>query len=533
MKGKAALLASAAVVALVASAGVAQAAAQKKSADLTNNTSPTLYINNVNADDGDAGGLTLEERVRRLEEKYQSDHSRLSTIEQNAQYTSWTFDNARPVVSSGDGRFSLAFRVRFQFDTVNFFQNSDVNTVTATKNVAFKDLSSGSVVRRAFFGVEGRAFKDFWYEFRYNAGGSDGGSTGVSGVPTGTEGDGVLSLARIAYLGIPNFMVNVGVIEPAFMYEGTTSSGQIMFFERPEIDNIAADSFGSGDARRGVEVRFQKADFLMPGDNFVLGTAFTGNKTGSAASHGNLGDEQTQWLVHGSYRLWNDGPSNLIVGGDYSHTFTGGISGGGGGATRLRDRPEFRVDGNRLIDTGAINGKSANMYAFNAGANIDNFYLGGEYAHFEADRQASGALAADNPEFNGWYVEGSWVLTGEPKSYTVSSTNNEVGGFGAPRPASPFSLDGDSWGAWELTARYSVTDLNWEENRVAGAGLQAGIAGGEERVMLIGMNWYLNQNIKAVVNYAFVDVDKLSAAGSAVQTGQDLNILGVRLQFSN
>ncbi len=70
------------------------------------------------------------------------------------------------------------------------------------------------------------------------------------------------------------------------------------------------------------------------------------------------------------------------------------------------------------------------MYAFDAGANFDNFYAGGEYANFTVRRSASGLLAADNPNFSGWYVEGTWVLTGEPKSYTVSATNNEVGGFG-------------------------------------------------------------------------------------------------------
>jgi phosphate-selective porin OprO/OprP len=100
------------------------------------------------------------------------------------------------------------------------------------------------------------------------------------------------------------------------MFEGTTSSGQLMFLERPEIDNIAADSFGAADARRGIEVVFQKQDVLLPGDNLVLGSAFTGNKTGSAAGHGNGGDEQTQWLGHASYRFWSEGVSHASFGGD-------------------------------------------------------------------------------------------------------------------------------------------------------------------------------------------------------------------------
>ena len=38
------------------------------------------------------------------------------------------------------------------------------------------DLCSGSVMRRAYFGIEGKAYNDFQYEIRFNAGGSDGGS---------------------------------------------------------------------------------------------------------------------------------------------------------------------------------------------------------------------------------------------------------------------------------------------------------------------------------------------------------------------
>jgi len=474
-------------------------------------------------------GPSLEERVQHLEEMEQQNQeradaqrTRLTTLEQNAADTQWTFDNARPTVKSGDGRFSMAIRVRFQADEVNFFQDSGVNTVTATKNVQFKDLSSGAIIRRAFFGVEGKAFNDFWYELRYNAGG--GGNA---------ETDPALSLARVAYLGVPNFELNAGVIEPAFMYEGTTSSGQLMFLERPEIDNIAADSFGAGDGRRGVELRYQKSDALLPGDNLVLGGDFTGGKTASANGHGNLGDEQSQIIAHASYRIWSDGISNVSFGGDYSHAFTGG--GPAGKVIVLQDRPEFRVDGDRLISTGNIAAKTANMWAFNAGANLENFYLGGEYAHFTVDRDAviHTTLKADQPDFSGWYVEGSWVLTGEPKQYTVSATNNEVGGFGAPKVASPFSLAGDSWGAWELTARYSNTDLNWHEHDVATATDQAGIAGGRERVFLVGLNWYMNQNIKLQVNDAWVDVNKLASAGSVVQVGQNLNILGMRLQFTN
>ena len=538
MKGKSALMAGVAAIALIAAAQAGYAG--KKTSDGTSAPVAAAPSGSSNAELA-ARVQALEDELQASETKVDSDHGRLSALEQNFNYTTWTFDNGRPVVSSGDGRFSLAFRVRFQFDNANFMQDS-VAQLTANAPKAIQDLSSGVVIRRGFFGVEGKAFKDFWYEFRLNAGGSNGGSAGASGVPTAGEGDPMMSLARVAYLGIPNFMINVGVIEPALMFEGTTSSGQLMFMERPEIDNIAADSFGAADARRGIEVRFQKENALLPGDNLVLNVAFTGNRTGSTAGHGGSatpgagGDEQTQLLDRVSYRFWSDGPSNASVGFSNSNVlYSGNTAGGGTQTIQLRDRPEIRVDGTRLIDTGGIAAKTGTMYAFDGGVNFNNFFVGGEWAQFQVDRLASGALAADSPTFSGWYVEGSWVLTGEPKSYTVTSTNNEVGGFGAPRVASPFSFDGDSWGAWELTARYSDTNLNWNATTAATATTQAGINGGDERIILIGLNWFLNNNVKLQVNDMITKVDKFSSVSHIVANNgsQDLNTVGVRLQFTN
>jgi phosphate-selective porin OprO/OprP len=473
----------------------------------------------------DARMRVLEAELQAYESRSQDDHARLTTIEQNAADTSWTFDNARPTVKSGDGRFTMAIRVRFQFDDANFMQDSPADLAKSAP-MAVKDLSSGTVVRRAFFGVEGKAFSDFWYEFRLNGGGSNGGGSGNG------EGDPLVSLARVAYTGIDHFMLNVGVIEPALMFEGTTSSGQLLFLERPEIDNIAADSFGAGDARRGVEVRFQKESAILPGDNLVLNAALTGAKTGSTTGHGAGGDEQTQLIGRVSYRFWNDGASNASIGASAADILS---PGGGVSTITLQDRPEIRVDGTRLISTGGIAAKHAYMYAFDGGFNIDNFFLGGEWAKFDVRRSETGVLAADNPSFTGWYLEGSWVLTGEPKSYTVSATNNEVGGFGAPKVAAPFSWNGDSWGAWELALRYSDTDLDWRDVFAGSATQQAGINGGDERVFAIGLNWYLNNNVKLQLNDLITSVDRYTSPihVKANRASQDFNTIGVRMQFSN
>src|SRR5439155_16631862 len=168
-----------------------------------------------------------------------------------------------PVLSSGDGRFSMGIRVRFQSDFAGFSQDSTHPTGFAGPS----DLSSGMVIRRAYLGVEGKVYNDFAYELRLNAGGSDGGlnatctnttalgtppggtatsTCAVGSIAPGGEGDPLLNKMVITYTGVPNWHFNVGVIEPSFMMEGTTSSANLTWIERPDFENIAADSFGAG-----------------------------------------------------------------------------------------------------------------------------------------------------------------------------------------------------------------------------------------------------------------------------------------------
>jgi phosphate-selective porin OprO/OprP len=526
MKGKSGLMVGVAAIALIATAQAAEAkkhhtSDRDESGSPSSSTSSSASSAPSNAELA-ARLQAVEDALAADEAKADTEHSRVSTLEQNFNDTSWSFDNARPTVKSGDGRFSMAFRVRFQADFAGFMQDAFAPSAPQVTK-GFNDLSSGAVVRRAYFGVEGRAFKDFWYELRLNAGGSDGGNQGASGVPNAGEGDPLLNKAVITYTGIDHFHINIGVIEPNFMFEGTTSSAWLTFMERPEIDNIAADTWGAGDSRRGVEMNWQKTDTLFPGDNLNATVALTGNKTGSANTHGNGGDENDQVLGRVSERLWTDGISNVQIGSSASDIiYSGGVSGGGGGTIRLRDRPEIRVDGTRLIDTGSLTSKHGFMYAFDAGANIENFFIGGEYSHFSVDRASGGS-----PEFSGWYVEGSWFLTGETRSYSASALNNEVGGWQGPSAvASPFSFDGDSWGAWEIGVRYSDTDLNWNTSA------STGVFGGRESVVAIALNWYLNKDIRLGIDDNIVHVNRLTGFGGS-QDGQNLNIVGVRLQFAN
>lgn len=278
--------------------------------------------------------------------------------------------------------------------------------------------------------------------------------------------------------------------------------------------------------------------------------AFTGGKTGSLATHGNGGDENTQLLGRAVDRFWSDGISNLEFGVSAAKAlYTGNSAGGGSQTLNFQDRPEIRVDGTRLVSTGGIAAKTGNMYAVDFQGNLENFYLEGEYAHFTADRQCGTLVAANNarctsatavidhPSFSGWTIGGTWILTGETRTYNVSGLAETQASFGQPVPSRPFSLAGGSWGAWELAARYSNTNLNWNPlvtavTNTAGTSNLAGVLGGDENVLALGVNWYMNRNVRLMIDDNIVKVKKGTAA-IPNRDGQNLNIIGARLQFAN
>jgi phosphate-selective porin len=67
---------------------------------------------------------------------------------------------------------------------------------------------------------------------------------------------------------------------------------------------------------------------------------------------------------------------------------------------------------------------------------------------------------------------------------------------------------------------------------VLGTSQLAGVLGGEQRVLDLALNWYPNRNIRLMIDDNIVTVKKGTAA-IPNRDGQDINIVGVRLQFAN
>ena len=95
-----------------------------------------------------------------------------------------------------------------------------------------------------------------------------------------------------------------------------------------------------------------------------------------------------------------------------------------------------------------------------------------------------------DPVLYGGYVEASRFLTGEVRPY-----ERAVGVFGRVEPLQDFDPCGATWGAFEVAARFSATDLN-----------DAGAHGGRMALLGAGLNWYWNRYVRLMFGYelAFV-----------------------------
>ena len=234
--------------------------------------------------------------------------------------------------------------------------------------------------------------------------------------------------------------------------------------------------------------------------------------------------------------------------------YTGG-TGAGGGVVNLQDRPQMRVDGTRLISTGNVNAKTGQMFSFDFQKATSTELIPGRRSGRNSNSTGSAAappLAVSRPvpasvatispsPTPPLSMVGTWKEPGfsrakpRPIHLRALAINNEVGAFGNPIPSAPFSLDGDSWGTWELAARYSDTNLNYNSSQLATTTQLAGITGGDERIITLGVNWYLNRNVKLQVNDMIVKVKRSSNTSltNYNNMSQDLNILGVRVAFAN
>ncbi|HZZ88151.1 MAG TPA: porin, partial [Caulobacteraceae bacterium] len=413
-----------------------------------------------------------------------------------------TFPGGRPTFASADGKFTASLRGQIQLDTAAYFQDSAGPLTTdfrrdgpalgsSSTNVDAahaRQLKDGTFWRRARLGFEGTAYGDWDYRMLFDFGGS------------GVENAGQLYEAWAQYSGLKPFRIRAGAWPQPIGLEDQMSTNAQLFLERPAISDLTR-GLAAGDTRIGAGIFGYDNLWFVSADvtGRTIGVVNTGTviTASSVPFSGNVGTPQTysdqigfvgravytplhgeDWRlnigVHGSYEKPGNTSGPDATGADPIKDF----------AVRLRVTPELRVDGTQFIDTGSITAHDAGTIGGEIAAQKGPFFAEAEYERIFVSRSD----AAPSPSFSGWYVEGSWMLTGESRAYNASSA-----AFDGPQVAHPFSLNNGGWGAWEFAARYSVADLNYHEGLPGTAPALDSIRGGDQRIWSVGLNWYPNQ----------------------------------------
>ena len=443
----------------------------------------------------------------------------------------------RPTFATADGNFTASLRGVLQFDAAGYFQSAPGVATGAGADDFRRDgpaigtsgvdlaharqLKDGTLFRRARIGIDGTVAKTFDYRLLFDFGGA------------GVENSGQLYEAWAQYSGLQPLKFRVGAFSPPDGLEDQGSTNGMLFLERPGASDVAR-GLAAGDTRTAAAV-------IGYGDHWFASGAITGRtigvlNTGTATPTPQTFGDQVgfvaraafipvhghDWLVHlGAHGSYVARPANV------SGVAANGVTPASSYVVRLRDTPELRVDGTQFIDTGSIPAHNANEAGLELAAQKKNLFLQGEYQRFGVDR--SDGIA--NPTFRAWYVEASWLLTGEARKYNTSTA-----AFDAPPVAHPFSPADGGWGAFELAARYSDTDLNFHAGAPGTTPSIEAVRGGEQRVWAVGLNWYLNPVFRVMVDFDHVQIERLSPNGTVystptgVQIGQSFNAVAVRTQ---
>jgi phosphate-selective porin OprO/OprP len=196
-----------------------------------------------------------------------------------------------------------------------------------------------------------------------------------------------------------------------------------------------------------------------------------------------------------------------------------------GHALRYAARPEAATE-YPFLDVTVTGVRNVNLFGAEAAMVYGPFSVQMEYFGSVLDTTRDAAewghstVAHDDPCFGGMYVQASYFLTGEHRPY-----NTKEGAFDRVRPKKNFREDG-GWGAVEVATRYSYLDMDDEllDTYWGTVGNQHYSSRGELHNWTLGVNWYLNPNVRIMANYIRSCPDRIDTANAA-------DILMFRFQF--
>jgi len=301
--------------------------------------------------------------------------------------------------------------------------------------------------RRARLEMKGKA-NDWGYSLSYNL-----------------TGGGSIDKLNTTYLGWGKLIqLTLGQQKEFFGLEDTTSSKWITAVER----SLPASAFDTGNT---VGIKLHGANDMLTyslgvykeaidSDDNSLDTAMTGRVVFRPV----YGDDN---LVHlGAGFTLRDGSFDEL----------GARLGVRGGEDKTANKVKAKYN------TGE--GDELEAYNIELAAAMGPYHFQAEYF----DGEISGPSGIADLEADGYAVQAGWIVTGESRKYKTG-----IAAFDKVKPSGKN-------GAWEVFLRYDTLD-------VANNDATIDVTGEEGETLTLGVNWYMNSNIKVALNYVDAETD--------------------------
>lgn len=376
---------------------------------------------------------------------------------------------------SADGDFEIKLRGVIQADYRQFQRG--LSSAGAASNLA-AGANDTFNMRRIRPIIEGTVFGK--YDFNFTP---EFGEDKVYGGATAGSGDSGIVNAYIDARFTPYFQVRAGKFKPYVSLERLQSASDIKFAERSYVANTLLPNRDIGVSIHG-DVLDDKLTYAL---GMYQGVVDGGdNKTGADSN------SSKDYAARVFVMPFKDGGS-LLAGLGLGIAVTSGSQVGNATATELS--AGYKTPGQQTFfkyaATAIADGRRVRW------APQAHYYYGplgvlAEYVRESQDVNVGSHAGTQHTtlKHDAWQIAASYLLTGEEAS------------FKGVKPRQAFGKDG--WGAWELALRFAGINLDdkvYNYNGTLAVFADPRYSAKSARSYTAGVNWYLNPEVKLVLDY--------------------------------